>query len=224
MLAETLVAWRGFGVEPLIQLQPDEWLLGHSQRRNCDHALERALVEHPAAAYILLSEDDIILAPELETWMPALKLLHAPATLYLNGLTHYPPDIQRRCRAKRTLPEGIIRVLRMGSWYGSLAILMPRAFVESLLRWSSELQGWDIHVQAFLLRNRIPLYAPVPNPVQHRGVPTTHRADAGWERSASYGLPSDGSGVSPAVGIDWPAIGGWDPTPQFNAQRVASER
>ena len=219
VLAETLAEWRRFDVEPLVQLQPDEWPVGHSQRRNCDDTLSRALREHPKARYILVSEDDILLAPELELWIPALKLLHSPATLYLNGLVHYPPDIQRHCRARRTVPECIVRVQRLGAWYGSLAILMARAIAESTLRWSSELQGWEIHFQTFMLRNRIPLYAAVPNPVQHRGVPTTHRQDAGWEPSASFGLRIDGSAVSPAAGIDWPAIGGWNPAPHHRKKR-----
>jgi hypothetical protein len=218
VLAETLEEWSRFGVEPLVQLQPDEWTVGHFHRRNSDRTFERALTEYPGAEFILFSEDDILLSPDLEVWIPAL--LGAPVTLFLDGWEHYPRQVRRRCRAGRVAPEGIVRVHRPGIWHGSLAILLPRRIAQASLDWSSDLQGWDIHFQAFILRHRIPLYAPVPNLVQHRGVPTTHRPDAGGESSATFGLPADGAGISPAAGVDWLALGGWDASPNQDVRRT----
>lgn len=215
VLEATLAEWRRFGVEPTVQLQPDDWpLSGPSQRRNAERTLRRALDERPDATHILVSEDDILLAPELEVWIPALKQLHAPSTLYLTGLSLYPQSIRLACREGLAIPECIVRIRHIALWWGTLAMLLPRAIAEDSLRWKSQLHGWDIHLQDFFRRRAIPLYAATPNPVQHRGVPTSIPANSGAERSATFGRPSDRGGISPVPWIDWCPRGDWDPDPR----------
>src|SRR6476619_7604274 len=83
-LAETLAQWRQFGVTPLVETQPDDWPLGGaSHRRTTERLLRRALDARPDAAYVLFTEDDVDLSPDLPAWLPALKLLRAPVTLYV---------------------------------------------------------------------------------------------------------------------------------------------
>jgi len=223
VLALTLAEWQRFGVEPLVHRQPDDWpLTDVSARRNAEATLRVALATAPAARYMLFAEDDILLAPELEQWMHALKTLQAPATLYLNGRLHYPRRWHRQFDGRQPAPEGILRVRLLAGWYGTLAVLLPRWVAEAVLCWSSDWYGWDIHLREFLRRHGLPLYAVNPNPVQHRGVPTTHRPDAGTERSSTFGLPDDRRGISPPTGINWLDYGGWDADPTVLYARLAA--
>jgi hypothetical protein len=197
-LAETLAQWRQFGVTPLVETQPDDWPLGGaSHRRTTERLLRRVLDERPDAAYVLFTEDDVDLSPTLPTWLPALKLLRAPVTLYVTGLLHYPMHIQRQLRAHAPLDEGVFQILAQRHWYGSLAVLLPRALAEDVLCWESGETGWDVQLQNFLTAQRIRVYVTVPNLAQHRGLPTTASPGRGHERSLTFGHPHSGGGTSP---------------------------
>jgi hypothetical protein len=197
-LAETLAQWRQFGVTPLVETQPDDWPLGGaSQRRNAERALRRALDTRPHAAYVLFTEDDVDLSPALPTWLPALKLLRAPVTLYVTGHLHYSMHIQRQLRAHAPLEEGIFQIVAQHRWFGTLAVLLPRELVEDVLCWESGATGWDVQLQNFLTAQRIRVYVTVPNLAQHRGLPTSASPGRGHERSLTFGQPHTGGGTSP---------------------------
>jgi hypothetical protein len=197
-LAETLAQWRRFGVTPLVELQPDDWPLGSSsQRRTAERALRRALDARPDAAYVLFTEDDVDLSPDLPTWLPALKQLNAPVTLYVTGHLHYPLRIQRQLRAHAPLEEGIVQIVAQHRWYGTLAVLLPRELVEDVLCWESGATGWDVQLQSFLTARHIRVSVTVPNLAQHRGLPTSASPGRGHERSLTFGQPHSGGGTSP---------------------------
>jgi hypothetical protein len=215
VLEETLAEWRRFDVTPLVQLQPDDWPQnGPSQRRNADCTLRRALDERPDASHVLFCEDDVLLAPELEVWIPALTYLGAPSTLFLSGWRNYPRSFSSGTAG--AVPERLMRVRRMPVWWGTLAILLPRSIAEDVLRWESDLKGWDVHLGAFLRRHAVPLFAPVPNLVQHRGIVSSLHPEKRIERSATFGRPSDGGGISPPSAIKWCPYGDWDPDPRVS--------
>jgi hypothetical protein len=205
--------WRRYGVEPIARVQPDDWPLSNaSQRRNADLVLHDALTARPDAGFILMAEDDVLLGPELDLWLPGLKLLGAPVSLFVHRWHLYPNEI-RRLRG-RPCPERIVRLRPLQAWWGAIAVLLPRPLAEATLAWRSERVAWDIHLRAFLLAHGIPLLAPVPNPVQHLGAPTSIGGNTGEGHSVTFGLPSDRSGISPPVGIDWCPYGDWDPDPR----------
>ena len=203
VLAETLAQWRAFGVTPVVEQQPDDWPLGGaSQRRTAERALRRALDERPGASPVLFTEDDLDLAPELPTGLPALVWQDAPVTLFLQGLRHYPPRIRRQIAAGETVEEGLVPVQILPDWWGSQAIVLSRALAEAVLCWESGRTAWDIQLQDYLIAHGLALYVTVPNLVQQRAVPTvmSEAADAGQHRSASFGLPSTGGAISPPGG------------------------
>ncbi|RIK39625.1 MAG: hypothetical protein DCC58_14970 [Chloroflexi bacterium] len=215
-LRETLGEWRQFGIEPLVQVQPADWpRTEKSAFVNAETMLRRLLDEYPQASHLIFSEDDVQVAPELEVWLPGLLWLGAPVTLFLVGWQHYPQQLQQANR-ETVLPERIVRVRRMHWFWGSQALLLPRGLVEELLTWRSGRLGWDLHFAAYLRRHAIPLIAPVPNLVQHRGqVSTLHPDREEFPYSTTFGLPSDGSGISPPSDIDWCPCGDWEPDPRL---------
>jgi hypothetical protein len=215
VLQAMLADWARFGVTPIVQLQPADWpLTGDSQRRNADIAIRRAVEERPDARYVLYCEDDILLGPQLELWMPALMNLHAPVTLFLTSHYYLPPALRHRMEKPWAVPERIVRVRGLRNWWGSQAVLMPRDFVDDLLRWESSYACWDIHFKEFLVRHGIPMYAPIPNPVQHRDIVTSIPTNVAIPRSPTYGRPSDGGGISPPPEPGWCPIGDWVPDPR----------
>jgi hypothetical protein len=112
------------------------------------------------------------------------------------------------------LPERIVRLRELRNWWGSQAILLPRAIAEAVSRWESSYHGWDVHLKYFLLTEGVPLYVPVPNPVQHRHGPSVHKPGGPFPYSATFGRASDGGGISPPSGIDWCPQGYWEPDPR----------
>lgn len=204
----TVSDWRRIGLDPLVFIQPEDWPIGPSSKQNSERAIHETLIQRPDARFVLFSEDDIMISDYLLDWLPALLNLNSPVTLCVIGDWHYPPGIRARCRRSRVLPECIIRVANVDAWHGSQAVLMPRWVVERLDPWQSPFHGWDIHFQKFLQEQHLPLYAPVPNPVEHRQVVSTHSVDPAWLHSATFGRPSDHAGVTPTETIDW-SDGSW---------------
>ncbi len=216
VLALTLAEWRRFGVEPFVHVQPADWRMStKSARRTGDETLRLVLAQRPEARFILYAEDDLLLSDDLPNWLHALKMLGAPATLYLSGKHHYPNPYRPADSRAAAIAEGVFEVQRFADWYGTLAVLLPRWLAVAVLGWPSPYHGWDTNLQEFLAAHGIPLYGVCPNPVQHRGAPTTHRPGAGWERSSTYRLASDRGGISPGEGVDWLASGGWHADPQI---------
>jgi hypothetical protein len=200
VLAETLAQWARLGVTPLVETQPADWPLGGpSQRRNAERALRRALDERPDVSHVLFTEDDVDLAPDLPAWLPAMRWLDAPVTLFVPLLRHYPPAIRRQIQRGQPLTEGLVPNEHLDGWWGTQAVLLPRRLVEDVLCWESGRHGWDAHLQHYLETHGLTLYVTVPNLVQQRPVRTlmTESADGGQHRSQTFGLPSTGGAISP---------------------------
>jgi hypothetical protein len=200
VLAETLRQWGSFGVAPVVELQPADWpLSGASHRRTSERALRRALDERPAASHVLFCEDDIDLAQELPTWLPAICWLDAPVTLFLALAQHYPGHVRRQLGDGTPVSEGMVALRMVKEWWGTQAVVLPRGLVEAVLCWESGRTGWDMQLQNYLLVQRIPLYVTVPNLAQQRGVLTVMptSTDGGAHHSQTFGLPSTRSAISP---------------------------
>jgi hypothetical protein len=215
VLAQTLAQWARFGVEPLVALQPVDWPLGGpSQRRTAERALRRALDERPDASHVLFTEDDVDLAPDLPNWLPAMRWLDAPVTLFVPTLRHYPPAIRRQIQRGWPLTEGLVPNEHLDGWWGTQAVLLPRQLVEAVLCWESGRYGWDAHLQYYLETHGLTLYVTVPNLVQQRAVRTlmTDNPTAGQHRSQTFGRPSTGSAISPpepAAGLERASALAW---------------
>lgn len=172
---ETLRQWRDLGVEPIVQLQPEWMPLGHhSQRITADMALSRAVERAGAtgASHVIFSEDDIRISSQLPRRLPELMALGETVTLYCTGKSHYPAAIRRAITAGGSIPEGVVPVLGRGRWCGSLAVLLPLEVAIGVRGHESDLVGWDMHLQSYLIEYALPLRAAVPNLVDHRGSPS----------------------------------------------------
>jgi hypothetical protein len=200
VLAETLAQWTRLGVTPLVAMQPEDWPLNRSsQRRTAERPLRQALDERPDASHLLFCEDDIDLAPELPSWLPAIVWSGAPVTLFLPLLRHYPADIRKQVQRGQLLTEGLAPVQNLQDWWGTQAVVLPRALVEAVLCWESGRVGWDAQLQDYLVAHGVTLYVTVPNLVQQRGVPpiVAESTADGAHRSQTFGLPSARDASSP---------------------------
>lgn len=215
VFAQTLAAWHRFGVQPLVQMQPHDWpLSGESQRANADIAVQRAVEEYPDANYVLFAEDDLLLDPQLDIWMPALKALDLPVTLFLSGTHQHPRSYRRYAQNAVPLPERIVQIRHLDRWWGSQAVLIPRWLCLELIAWPSDWVCWDIHFQKFLLDREIPLFAPIPNLVQQIAIPSSNPTAQIAPHSATYGRRGDGSGISFALPRNFTPRGDWQPDPR----------
>jgi hypothetical protein len=197
-LALTLAQWARWGVTPLVVTQPEDWPLNQaSQRRNAERALRAALDTRPAATHVLFCEDDVDLAPDVPTWLPALMRLDGPTTFFLVGNFYYPPHIQQQIAERAPLDECVVIVPRLHHWWGTQAVLLARELVEELLCWESGRTGWDIHLQHYLRAHDVPLYATVPNLAQQRDVRTVMSVLGSHHRSLTFGRPTNGAGTTP---------------------------
>lgn len=79
------------------------------------------------------------------------------------------------------------------AWWGTQAVLMTRRVVEQVLAWKSDGAGWDIHLRNWALHTGTKIHTLIPNPVQHRGVPSlASKRGGGLGRSATYNWPIEG--------------------------------
>ena len=70
---------------------------------------------------------------------------------------------------------------------------MRRRTVEQVLAWESDGAGWDIHLRNWTLHTGTKIHTLIPNPVQHRGVPSlASKRGGGLGRSATYNWPIEG--------------------------------
>lgn len=189
---QALAQWRNFGVEPLVSMQDPTWPLCHqSHTRHVNLLLRQVLGQQPAATHVLLVEDDTELAPELPRVLPTL-LDGRTWSLWAPGLTFLPSDVKHALREGRPLPGRLITWARpLRQWHGTIAVLLPRATVEAVTAWQSDLAGWDVVLREWLARNGQRLWLTVPDLVEHRGTVSTvaPRGTSGFSRSASFRWP-----------------------------------
>src|SRR5690606_40168964 len=70
------------------------------------------------------------------------------------------------------LPRAVVPIEDQAAWWGTQAVLMRRRTVEQVLAWESDGAGWDIHLRNWALHTGTKIHTLIPNPVQHRGVPS----------------------------------------------------
>lgn len=192
-LEATLAQWRQFGVDPVVYQQHPSWPLGHeSHRRTCDLLLQGVLDHHPDATHVLLAEDDIDLHPDLPAVLPMAMSCDVVA-LMVNGMRFYPQWVKNRITSGGRLPRTVVAIEAQAAWWGTQAVLMRRRTVEQVLAWESDGAGWDIHLRNWALHTGTKIHTLIPNPVQHRGVPSlASKRGGGLGRSATYNWPIEG--------------------------------
>lgn len=189
-LEATLAQWRQFGVDPVVYQQHPSWPLGHaSHRRTCDLLLQGILDHHPDATHVLLAEDDVDLHPDLPDVLP-MSMSCDVAALMVNGTRFYPQWVKDLLTRGERLPRAVVPIEDQAAWWGTQAVLMTRRVVEQVLAWKSDGAGWDIHLRNWTLHTGTKIHTLIPNPVQHRGVPSlASKRGGGLGRSATYNWP-----------------------------------
>src|SRR5690606_4334574 len=88
------------------------------------------------------------------------------------GTRFYPPWVKDLLARGERLPRAVVPIEDQAAWWGTQAVLMTRRVVEQVLAWESDGAGWDIHLRNGALHTGTKIHTLIPNPVQHRGVPS----------------------------------------------------
>lgn len=190
-LAATLRQWAAVGADPMVRLQPGDWLLCHeSHRRNVDDLLREVLSARGDATHVVLSEDDVDVDPAIVDVISGLMAEDRVVALMVAGTARYPRAVRESISAGEPIPRQTVRI-RPSSWFGTQGILMPVSAVRSVVDHESARAGWDMHLRDWMVARRVELRAVVPNLVQHRGVPSMVGSHVGMLRSATYLWPTE---------------------------------
>lgn len=185
VLQATLAQWRAFGLDPVVVEQDPSLPLHHSsQYRTAQRALAAALDGWDGP--VLMTEDDVDLAPELGAWLPTL-VSHELVTLYVPGRRCYPAWVYDALDAGEPLPYRIERLREPSLWYGSLGVVMSNEIARAVLAHPPLQFGWDAHLREWCLLSQRPMQVMIPNLVQQRRVPPASTRHGGRHRSVTYG-------------------------------------
>lgn len=176
--ARCLARMRFVGVHP-----HQFWRAGPPSRENYAHNAQAALAYfalHEMAPYLLYLEDDAYLSLAFPRILQQLLVADYWATaLYVTGVALYPAAIRRAITRGQGIVEGPYP-LRRAPYYGSVALLLRRDAVQTLLRlpWRTlchpgRLEQVDIMLRRAAGAAQQPIMAWLPNPVRHDGVRST---------------------------------------------------
>jgi hypothetical protein len=142
---------------------------------------------------LLLTEDDIDLAPDFAPALMAARRLSTPVTFWLQKLHNHPPEFHTY--AGGALECRFERVRRVSqAWFGTQAILLPHEVLSVLA--TDETFGDGVGSLPFdqWLRPRLKdLQVAIPNPVQHRCPPNVRGHDRKRRVSLTYDAARIGS-------------------------------
>lgn len=144
----------------------------------------------------LFFEDDVLVTPDLLTWLPALRSQPHIVTLCLMRRRMHPRSVLADFDAGRPIPRGILP-LRGDWWWGAQALYLPASVVQRVLsdenyvqvstrKGETRIRGFDHWLQTRIGN----IHGAFPNPAQHRSPRNLSHDVQKAYYSLTYGHPS----------------------------------